>query len=152
MGVFAEEMQHFSDSVQLDAGFMFTYLPREGVDSDPEVAVVLLHAADEPLVSGSHLLSACLARGIRELDYLGDDFSLCFRIRRIASSTVVTCNASVHGGGLDQISPLFFLRAGGPRTMRLIQDFVAFHVPLVSGSHLSVAVAREEYVNFASSG
>ena len=65
----------FVPNAWLDAGFMFTYLPREGVDSDPEVAVVLLHAADEPLVSGSHLLSACLARGIQELDYLGDDFS-----------------------------------------------------------------------------
>ena len=53
-----------SASVPRYFGIFFTNFLREGVDSDPEVAAVLLHAADEPLVSGTHLLSACLARGI----------------------------------------------------------------------------------------
>ena len=51
--------------------------------------------------TSSHLFSVCVARCVQELVYLGDDFTICFRIRRIASSTLVACNASVHGGGLD---------------------------------------------------
>ena len=34
----------------------FPNFPREGIDSDPVVAAVLLHATDEPLVSGSRLV------------------------------------------------------------------------------------------------
>ena len=69
----------FVPNVWLDAGFVFsvssryswkcfTYFLREGADSDPEVAAVLLYAADEPQVTGS-LLSACLARGIQEFGF-----------------------------------------------------------------------------------
>ena len=50
-------------------GRFFSYFLREGVDSDPEVAAVLLHATDGPLVSGSHLVSVCLARGIQEFGF-----------------------------------------------------------------------------------
>ena len=54
-------------------------------------------------LSGSHLFGVCRAWGVREhVDFLGDHFTICSRIRRIASSTVVTCNASVLGGGLDE--------------------------------------------------